>query len=158
MTHLQNDLLQTPKEPQNKVVAVIDFIEENKLKIFKASDIISGWTSVLVIFFFIVIVVLAGYRISNFALSISVAVAAIAALIAYFSFINQESDKVLAIRRYRRAINLRNFNDKEKALLKALINIKCANEEINLKTLFEMDKEAKGDIFTEKKLLESICV
>ena len=52
---------------------------------------------------------------------------------------------------------MRSFNDREKALLKALIKIKSVNEEINLKTLYEVDKEVNGDIFTEKNLLKILA-
>jgi hypothetical protein len=53
--------------------------------------------------------------------------------------------------RLKKASQLRSFDDEEKPLLKALIRIKTKNEEFKLRMLYEMDKKANGDIFTEKK-------
>ena len=69
----------------------------------------------------------------------------------------QIGEKGIVERRFERALKQKPFDDREKALLKALIKIKSNNEEIKLMTIYEMNKEAHGDIFTEKKLLESIC-
>ena len=84
--------------------------------------------------------------------------ALVAVVLAYVSLVYQMSEQRVLDTRFKRAFKLKTpISDREKTILSALIKIKSNNEEIKLKTMYEMDKEAHGDIFTEKKLLESIC-
>ena len=107
--------------------------------------------------FLIAALVTVGYAAHDFLLSITIVPVSLVALVAFFSFAFQGIEKRRWIKRFERALKLRSFDDREKALLKALIKIKSVNEEINLKTLYEVDKEVNGDIFTEKNLLKILA-
>ena len=150
------EVIPKSKEPKDKVLELIVWIENNQLKIFKQYDGLSG-VSLLVIGFFFVVAYTASAFIHNYAVSITIILATLTALIAYFSLVVQTSKEGILEKRLNRAGQLRKFNDTEKVLLKALIKIKSANEEINLKTLYSMDKEANGDAFTEKSLIGVLC-
>jgi hypothetical protein len=154
-TELQKDL-KKPKQPQDRVLELINWIQDNESKIFKPLDGFRS-TSVLVIGFFVAVVVIAGYKISDFTISITITLASIGALIAFFSFMNQEFDVHRANKRFINALQIRTFDDREKPLLKVLIKIKNDNEEINLKTLYMMDKEVNGETFSEKNLISVLC-
>jgi hypothetical protein len=154
--NLQDDLSQKSKEPKDKVLELIEWIEENQSEIFKTYDGLSG-VSLLVIGFFFVVAYTAGAFIHDYAVSITIILATLTALIAYFSLIVQTSKEGILEKRLNRAGQLKKFSDTEKVLLKALIKIKSPNEEINLKTLYSMDKEANADTFTEKNLIGTLC-
>ncbi len=146
-----------PKEPKDKVLELINWIDENKSEIIKWHDGFGG-ASWLVIGFFVAVALIAGFSIRDYAVSIVIIIGGLTGLIAYFSLIVQTSEGTISERRFERAMRVKNnFNDRDRVLLKALIKIKGNNEEINLKTLYAMDKEANGEIFNEKKLLEILC-
>jgi len=147
---------QKPKEPQDKVLDLINWVEENKSKIRKTYDGARP-EFFLALIFLIGALVTVGYAVHDFLVSISIVPVSLVALVAFFSFAFQGIEKRRWIKRFDRALKLRSFDDREKALLKALIKIKSVNEEINLKTLYEVDKEVNGDIFTEKNLLKILA-
>jgi hypothetical protein len=147
---------QKPKEPQDKVLDLINWVEENKSKIRKTYDGARP-EFFLALIFLIGALVTVGYAVHDFLVSISIVPVSLVALVAFFSFAFQGIEKRRWIKRFERALKLRSFDDREKALLKALIKIKSVNEEINLKTLYEVDKEVNGDIFTEKNLLKILA-
>jgi hypothetical protein len=157
-TELQKDLIK-PKQPENKVLDLIVWIEENKDKVFSAYDIMGGSAKFLTLVLLILAIssFTVNLTISDFAVKTSLQFASIAVLISYVSLIFQISEKGLLERRFGRAIKKKSFNDKEKLLLWALIKIKNDNEEISLKTLYEMDKEANGETFSEKSLIKGLC-
>lgn len=159
MTNKENQQKETQetKEPQDNVLDLIDFIEENKSKIRKPYDG-ARLEFFLAVAFLVAALVSVGYAAHDFLVSISIVPVSLVALVAFFSFAFQGIEKRRWIKRFGRALKLRSFTDEEKVLLKALIKIKSVNEEINLKTLYDMDKAANGDIFSEKKLLEIICM
>jgi hypothetical protein len=154
--NLKTDLTQKSKEPQDEVLDLIEFIEENKSKIRKPYDGVRP-EFFLALAFLISALVSVGYAVHDFLVSISIVPVSLVALVAFFSFAFQGIDRRRWIKRFQRAAKIKNLDDKQKILLKALIKIKSSNEEINLKNLYEVDKEVDGDIFTEKSLLEIIC-
>lgn len=142
-----------PNEPNDKVLELINWIEEKKPEIIKWDDSLSG-TFWLVTIFFIAIAWITGFTVHDYVVSIAIGIAGFSGLIAYFSFFIQTSQNRVLEKRFARLKKMRNSNDTDTVLLRALIKIRRKNEDISLKTLYMMDKEAKGDIFTEKKLIE----
>lgn len=148
--------MQKLKEPQDRVFGLVDWVEDNQSKIVKRYDGFE-WEFFLVVAFLLVTVVGVGYAVHDFLVTFAVVPVSLVAIIAFFTFIFQGLEKRRWIKRFERATELGSFDEKQKVLLKALIKMKSENEKINLKTLYEMDKEAQGDIFTEKSLLQIIC-
>ena len=78
-------------------------------------------------------------------------------LLAFVSIVMQTTEKNVVDARFKNALKIKNFSATERPMLKALIKIKSKNREFQLNTLYYLDKEAKGDLFTESRLLEIIC-
>jgi len=148
-----------PQTKGKEILELVQWIDNNKSKLIKSYDALGGMEKILAILFVVIFFIsqITNLTISDFATNISIQLASFAVMIAFISFVFQRGEKEIVERRFKRALALKTFDDREKPLLKALIKIKSNNEEIKLMTIYEMNKEAHGDIFTEKKLLESIC-
>lgn len=151
---LQRDLIK-PKQTQDRILELIYWLEDNQSKIIKWHDAFSP-TFLIVIAVFIAIAWTIN-TIQDYALSLGIAIAGFSALIAYFSFVIQTSKNSILEKRYRRVKKRGNFSDKDIVLTRALMKIKSKNHDIDLKTLYNMDKEANGEMFTEKNLIELLC-
>jgi hypothetical protein len=147
-------------KPQEKeILELIQWIDSNERKLIKVFDELGGMGRSLGFVFGILYFVsqVVNLVLSDFATKIALQVAIVTAIIAYVSVVFQISERRMFEIRLNRALKLKTFSDKEKPLLKALLQIKSNNEEVKLMLLYEMNKEAHGDIFTKRKLLESIC-
>jgi hypothetical protein len=155
---LENPVLETKKN-EDSILKLVQWIDEHEKQVIKPADIFYNFKTS---FFLLIVAVFGVAEIMNFITAtdterISIGLASIAVVVAFLSIIIQTSETNLIEGHMKNANKLREFDDREKLLLKALIKIKSKNEDDKLTTLYEMDKETNGDIFTEKKLLESIC-
>jgi ABC-type uncharacterized transport system fused permease/ATPase subunit len=156
---LEIRMSEKPKTKEKSILELVQWIDDNESKVVKIFDVLGGMGTTLVMLVIVLFVIseIVNFTISDFGAKISIQLTSLAILIAFFSLVMRVGEKGLVERRFGRAIKEEKFSDREKPLLKALIKIKSNNEEIKLMMIYEMDKEVNGDIFTEKKLLESIC-
>jgi hypothetical protein len=87
---------------------------------------------------------------------ISISLASVAVFMAFISIVIQTGERNIVEGRFERALKLRKFDDTEKTLVKALIKIKSKNDQFKLRLVYERNKEANGDMFSEKRLLEKL--
>lgn len=130
---LQRDLIK-PKESQDKVLELINWIEEKEPEIFKGYDGID-FNFIFVSAFFVGIALITGLTVHDFAVSVVIGLAGFSGLIGYYSFFMQTIKGKIIGKRFYRAQGLKNFSDTDTVLLRALIKIKSKNSDINLKTL-----------------------
>jgi uncharacterized membrane protein YqjE len=140
-----------------KILELVQWIDEQEKNLFKLYDAFGGMGRTFLMIFAVIFFIteFVNFTISDFATKISIQLTSISILIATIALVLDMGEKRKPEIRFERALNKKSFSDREKALLRALVKIKSKNEEIKLMTIYEMDKEANGDIFTEKKLLES---
>jgi amino acid permease len=141
------------------VLELVQWIDNNESKLIKFYDELGGMGQLLG-FLFVALFIIAeavNFTTSDFAVKMSIQLAILAVFFALISVVFQISEKRKLEIRFKRARKLRNLEDKEIPILKALIRIKSDNEETKLMTIYEMNREAHGSIFSEKNLLESIC-
>ena len=149
----------TEKPKRRTIIELVKWIDDNKSKLIKSYDDFGGMGLILcfVVAVLYLVTFVVNIAVSDFVITISIQLTNLAIIISFIAFtINFGEKRKLGIR-YERIIKEKDFNDRDKALLKALIKIKNNNEKIKLITIYKMDKEAHGNIFSEKKLLQSIC-
>ena len=154
----QRDLIRNPKQPQDKILELVNWIDEHEKQVIRPLDIFSNWKGALLL---LIGVLFAIVEILNFLTSINIdkiftLLTLFVIFLAFISIIIQTTEQNVIETRLRNALKIKKFTDREKPLLKALIKIKSKNKQIKLEILYAADKEANGDIFTENKLLESI--
>ena len=147
-------------QPQDKILELVDWIDENEKQIVKRRDIFFNWKGALLL---LVVVSFAIVEVLNFVTSTSLdkvftLLTLIVVFLAFFSIVIQTTERNVIETRLKNASNIKKFTDREKPMLKALITIKSKNRELKLSMLYAADKQANGDIFTEKKLLEILCI
>jgi hypothetical protein len=152
---LQKDIIKL-KGPPDKVLELINWIEVKEPSIVKWHDSFDG-TFWLVTVVFISIASIASATINDFAVSIGIFLAGFSGLMAYYSFFLDTVNNRAFEKRFGRVKSIKTFGETDIIILRALLKIKSKNEDLSLKTLYLMDKEAKGDIFTEKRLIELLC-
>ncbi len=148
-----------PKAKEKSILELVQWIDNNESKLIRSYDVFGGMATTLIFLFVALFFIseVVNFTLSDFGVKISIQLTTLAIMIAFFSLVLRIGEKGIVKRRFRRALKEESFSDREKPLLKALIKIKSNNEKIKLMTIYEMDKEVNGEIFTEKKLLESIC-
>jgi hypothetical protein len=151
-----------PKEPKknaNSILELAQWIDEHEKQVIRPMDYFYNWKESLLLLFVLLIAVveLLSFIAATDTERMSVLLATLAVFIAFISIVIQTSETTLIEGHLKNAKKLRNFSEREKLLLMALLKIKSKNEKSKLMTIYELDKETNGDIFTEKKLLESIC-
>jgi hypothetical protein len=155
---IQKDNKAIPPTKENEILELVQWIDDNESKLIKLLDDFGGMGRLFFMVFvaLYIIATIVNLTIPDFATQISLHLTSLAILIATITLVLKMGERKAQLR-FERAIKVKEFSDREKTLLRALIKIKSNNEEVKLMTIYEMDKEAHGDIFTEKKLLESIC-
>ncbi|MGA2680943.1 MAG: hypothetical protein ABSF44_03990 [Candidatus Bathyarchaeia archaeon] len=158
--NLQRDLLQNPKQPEDKILELVNWIDENEKQVIRPQDIFSNWKGALL---FSVGVSFTIVEVLNFITStntdkVFTLLTLTVIFLAFVSIIIQTTEQNVIETRLKNALRIRKFTDREKPLLKALIKIKSKNKQFKLRVLYSANKEANGDIFTENKLLEIICI
>jgi hypothetical protein len=156
---LQTDLIKKAVEPEDKVLELIKWLEINEERVFKPTDLFFGWKGSFLLIFAVLFGIseLLNFIASTNIEKISVMLAGIGVFLAFMAIIVQTGKDNMIDGRMRNAYKLRDFTEREKPLLKALIKIQSENDELKLSILYAMDKETKGETFTEKKLLEILC-
>ncbi|MGD0646257.1 MAG: hypothetical protein ABSA75_15300 [Candidatus Bathyarchaeia archaeon] len=157
--NLQRDLLRNPKQPDDKILELVKWIDEHEKQVIRPQDVFFNWKGALLLsagVSFSVVEVLNFITSTNFD-KIFTLLTLIVIFLAFISIIIQTTEQNVIEARLKNASKIKKFTDREKPLLKALIKIKSENKELKLSVLYELDKEVNGDIFTENKLLEIIC-
>jgi low affinity Fe/Cu permease len=156
---LKLDKVKVTENTTFDISELISWFDDNELKVIKPQDIFFNWKRSFFLVFIVLFVIIefTSFISASTMERIMTLLTAVAIFLAFMTIIIQTGEDNMIEGRLKNASKLRTFNDKEKAIVKALIKIKTKNEELKLKVLYAMDKESNGDIFTEKKLLESIC-
>ncbi len=146
------------KESQDEILQLIEWIDKNEKQLIRWRDAFYhlGWLLLIMI---VVVMVIPGALILTNATNIERVVAllsTVAILLAFLSMVTQVSERNVLEARTKHALKMKKFTDKEKPLLKALLKIKSKNPENKLATLYALDREVKGDIFTKKSLLDAL--
>lgn len=145
---------------EDKILELARWIDGNESKIFKLFDVYRGWGFILAVliigtFTFNFFLVAAGA--SNID-RIAIGWSGLAVLLAVFALIIQTAEGNIVEARFKRAKDFkkatdsREFDVKEKVFVKALIKMRCRNDEFDLEQVYQMNK----DMFTPKKLLETL--
>ena len=143
----------------DKILELVTWIDKNEKQVMKRQDLFKNWKAVLlfiVAVLFAIIEILNLSTLTNFDKIFTLLTLAVI-LLAFTSVIMQTAEKNAVDAHFRNALKIKNFSLTEKPLLKALIKIKSKNREFQLGALYTVDEEAKGDLFTENRLLEIIC-
>jgi hypothetical protein len=146
------------KDEKDKILELVEWIDEYELRICRPTDVFSGWgrtLAILVALLFIIAEIL-NFVTASAADRISIGLASIAVFIAFMSIVIQTGESNMVEGRFKRALKLRKFDDAEKLLVKALIKVKSKNDHFKLKLLYDQNRESRGDMFTEKRLLERL--
>ena len=157
--NLQRDLLLKPKQPQDRILELVNWIDEHEKQVIRPLDIFFNWKGALLL---LVGISFALVEVLNFITSTNIdkiftLLTLTVIFLAFISIIIQTTEQNVIETRLGNASKIRKFTDGEKPLLKALIKIKSKNKELKLGILYAANKETNGDIFTENKLLEIIC-
>jgi hypothetical protein len=145
-------------QTKDKILELIKWIDSHESKLFRPYDFFSGWGGTLALLFVLLFSIA---EIMNFVTAsaterISISLTSVAVFMAFISVVIQTGERNIVERRFERALKLRKFDDTEKTLVKALIKIKSKNDQFKLRLVYERNKEANGDMFTEKRLLEKL--
>jgi len=146
------------EQTKDKILELIKWIDSHESKLFRPYDFFSGWGRTLALLFVLLFIIA---EIMNFVTAsatdrISISLASVAVFMAFISVVIQTGERNIVEGRFERALKLRKFDDTEKTLVKALIKIKSKNDQFKLRLVYERNKEANGDMFTEKRLLEKL--
>ena len=157
--NLQRDLLRKPKQPEDKILELVNWIDEHEKQVIRPQDIFFNWKGALLL---LVGVSFAIVEVLNFITSTNIdkiftLLTLIVIFLAFISIVIQTTEQNVIEARLKNASKIKKFTDREKPLFKALIKIKSKNKEFKLGILYALDEETNGDIFTENKLLEIIC-
>jgi hypothetical protein len=151
-------------QTKDKILELIEWIDSHEKKLFGPFHFFISLGGFFVLFLVIVFVVVE-FVFSQTASAtdrISIALASAAVLIASVSIVIQTGERDIVdgcfyrALELRRTLGLREFDDTEKILLKALIKVRSKNDQLKLRLVYERNKKAKGDMFSEKKLLEKL--
>ena len=153
------NLTEKTRKPQDKILELVNWVEENEKQLFRWRDVFYhlGWLLLLLSVVTFGIPELMIFINATNPEKIIVLLSIVAILLAFLSMVTQVSERNIVEARTKHALKIRAFNEREKPLLKALIKIKSKNTEQKLSILYAIDKEANGNIFTEKNLLEILC-
>jgi hypothetical protein len=157
--NLQKDLSREEKQGEDKILELVDWIDEHEKQVIRPQDIFFNWKGALLLS---VGVSFAIVEVLNFITSTNIdkiftLLTLMVIFLAFISIVLQTTEQNVVETRLEHASKIKKFTDREKPLLKALIKIKSKNKELKLSVLYAADKETNGDIFTENKLLEIIC-
>jgi len=146
-------------QTKDKILELIEWIDSHESKLVRPYDVFLGWGRLLALLFALLFIIA---EIMNFVTAsnterISISLASIAVFMAFVSIVIQTGESNIVEGRFERALKLRKFDDTEKTLVKALIKIRSKNDQFKLRLVYERNKEANGDMFTEKRLLEKLC-
>ena len=147
------------KLPTDKILELVNWLDKNEKQVIKRQDIFMNWKGSLLFFvaiLFGIVEILNLVTLTNFDKIFTLLTLAVI-LLAFTSIVIQTTEKNVFDARFKNALKIKNFSGTERPILKALIKIKSKNREFQLSTLYYLDKEAKGDLFTESRLLEIIC-
>lgn len=145
-------------QTKDKILELIQWIDSHESELFRPSDFFSSWRRPLALLF----VLLFGIaEIMNFVTAsaterISISLASVMVFMAFITIVIQTSESNIVEGRFKKALKSRTFDDKQKLLVKALIKMKSKNDQFKLGLIYERNKAANGDMFTEKKLLEKL--
>ena len=157
-TNFGSDFLEK-LQPTDKILELVNWLDKNEKQVIKRQDIFMNWKGALlfiVAILFAIIEILNLVTLTNFDKIFTLLTLAVI-LLAFTSIVMQTTEKNVFDARFKNALKIKNFSGTERPLLKALIKIKSKNREFQLSKLYYLDKEAKGDLFTESRLLEIIC-
>jgi len=157
--NLQEEINKKQKDLQNKILEIANWIDENEKQLIRWRDVFYhlGWLLLLLSVVVFGIPELLIFMNATNPERIIVLTSLVAILLAFFSMVNQISERNVVEARMKHASRMRTFSANEKVLLKALIKIKSKNPEQKLGDLYAMDKNSHSNIFTEKSLLETLC-
>jgi hypothetical protein len=146
------------KATKEEILELIQWIDSHESSLFRPYDFFSGWGRTLALLFVLLFIIA---EIMNFVTAsaterISISLTSVAVFIAFISIVIQTGESNIVEGRFKKALKSRTFDDKQKLLVKALIKIKSKNDEFKLGLIYERNKAANGDMFTEKRLLEKL--
>ncbi len=155
----QRDLARNPRQPEDKILELVRWVDEHEEQVIRNQDIFSNWKGALL---FAVGATFAVVELLNFITSttfdkIFTLLTLIVIFLAFVSIVAQTTELNIIEVRVKRASKIGKFTDREKPLLKALIKIKSKNKELKLSALYALDRETGGHIFDENELLGIIC-
>lgn len=147
------------KKNQDEIRLLIEWLDKNERQLIRWRDAFYhlGWLLLIMI---VVVVAIPSVLVFTNATNIERVVAllsTVAILLAFLSMVTQVNERSVVEARMKHALRMKNFTETEKPLLKALIKIKSKNPEDKLASLYALDGEAGGDIFTERSLLQTLC-
>jgi hypothetical protein len=156
------------EQTKDKILELIRWIDSHESKLFRPYDFFSGWGRTLALLFVLLFIIA---EFMNFVTAsaterISISLASVAVFMAFISIVIQTGESNRVEGRFERVLDLRkkevelsgkdsklrDFNEDEKPLLKALIKIKSENEEFDLERIYNMN----SSMFTKEKLLERL--
>ena len=146
-------------QPTDKILELVNWLDKNEKQVIKRQDIFMNWKAALLFFvaiLFAIVEILNLVTLTNFD-KIFTLLTLTVILLAFTSIVMQTTEKNVFDAHFKNALKIKNFSGTERPMLKALIKIKSKNREFQLSTLYYLDKEVKGDLFTESRLLEIIC-
>jgi hypothetical protein len=143
----------------DRILEMVEWLDAHEKQVFKPFDILLNWKGAL---FFVVGLSFFAVEVLNFLTSVNAdkvftLLTLLVVFLAFLSIIIQTTELSQEKVRLKRSLRIGNFSDKEKPLLKALLKIKSHNKEFKLNLLYTANKEANGDMFTEKNLLALLC-
>src|SRR5271157_3755329 len=146
--NLQRDLLQNPKQPGDKILELVNWIDENEKQVIRPRDIFFNWKGGLLLLAGVsfTIVEILNFITSTNTDKVFTLLTLIVIFLAFISIIIQTTEQNVIETRLKNASKIKKFTDREKPLLKALIKIKSKNKQFRLMVLYSLDKEANGDI------------
>jgi hypothetical protein len=141
-----------------KILELIKLIDSHEKKLFGPLHFYMSLGGFFVLFIILVFVIAenVSFVTSSANDRISMLLASAAIVIASIPIVMQTSEKDIVDGNFLRALKLREFDDTEKILLKALIRIRSKNDELKLGPVYERNEKADGDMFSEKRLLEKL--
>ncbi len=147
------------KDDQDEVPQLIEWLDKNERQLIRWRDTFYhlGWLLLVMI---AIVVAIPGVLIFTNATDLERLVASlsiVAVLLAFLSMVTQISERNVVEARLKHALRMKNFTETQKPLLKALIKIKSKNPESRLATLYILDRDARGDVFTKRSLLKTLC-